>query len=387
MEKIEGSTRCEVVGDLWGLSAKELCFFVGLRDEQISEVLETMEALSAGLSPRYAKHIQRCKETARRYGIELRKNEGKREMELDRDINILQTIILEHGSIWENPQKTKALFMDYYPNNRPLWHALLSCIDESIPVEIQGMEYCSRTDYLRFVKRLTNEYGYLEELAEKAVSAWIYAIGTRIEESSTESGKCSADMPIDEIELSVRSYNELKRAGINTVGDLTRRFSEDMMGVRNLGKKLLDEVLSKLKEMGFDLNNPNDFNTELNHPGRDKCDKLRVIRKKIADANGIDFEPAECHHAGPCLGTCPVCDSEIKYLDEELQKKKERGEEIVLSGLAAYEIKQSGCNTDSDVDPDVEIVDGGINEYETGEYPDNDTNEENVYGGIYKMFS
>lgn len=148
-----------------------------------------------------------------------------------------------------------------------------------------------------------------------------------------------------------------------------------MMGVLNLGRKSLDEVLQKLKEMGIKLNNSSDPDAEHNHPGRDKCDKLRAIRKKIADANGIDFEPAECHHTGPCLGTCPVCDSEIEYLDEELQKKKERGEEIILSGLAADEIKESGCNTDPDVGSDIEIVDGGL-DYEMGEEWDDSWDEE-----------
>ena len=62
------------------------------------------------------------------------------------------------------------------------------------------------------------------------------------------------EMSIDELELSVRSYNCLKRAGINTVEELTNRTSEDMMKVRNLGRKSLEEVLAKLKELGLSLN-------------------------------------------------------------------------------------------------------------------------------------
>lgn len=62
------------------------------------------------------------------------------------------------------------------------------------------------------------------------------------------------EMNIDELELSVRSYNCLKRAGINTVEELTNRTSEDMMKVRNLGRKSLEEVLAKLKELGLSLN-------------------------------------------------------------------------------------------------------------------------------------
>ena len=62
------------------------------------------------------------------------------------------------------------------------------------------------------------------------------------------------DMNIDELELSVRSYNCLKRAGINTVAELCSKTSDDMMKVRNLGKKSLEEVLAKLKELGLSLN-------------------------------------------------------------------------------------------------------------------------------------
>lgn len=61
------------------------------------------------------------------------------------------------------------------------------------------------------------------------------------------------EMNIDELELSVRSYNCLKRAGINTVEELTNKTSDDMMKVRNLGRKSLEEVLAKLKELGLQL--------------------------------------------------------------------------------------------------------------------------------------
>ena len=61
------------------------------------------------------------------------------------------------------------------------------------------------------------------------------------------------EMNIDELELSVRSYNCLKRAGINTVEELCDRTPEDMMKVRNLGRKSLEEVLTKLKELNLSL--------------------------------------------------------------------------------------------------------------------------------------
>ena len=61
------------------------------------------------------------------------------------------------------------------------------------------------------------------------------------------------EMTIEELDLSVRSFNCLKRAGINTVEDLTNRSEEDMMRVRNLGRKSLDEVIAKLDSLGLTL--------------------------------------------------------------------------------------------------------------------------------------
>ncbi len=86
------------------------------------------------------------------------------------------------------------------------------------------------------------------DLSENAKNAEVM-----IEKEDDEKEKV-LEMSIDELELSVRSYNCLKRAGINTVEELTNRTSEDMMKVRNLGRKSLEEMLAKLKELGLQLN-------------------------------------------------------------------------------------------------------------------------------------
>jgi DNA-directed RNA polymerase subunit alpha len=73
-----------------------------------------------------------------------------------------------------------------------------------------------------------------------------------VEKEETKKEKV-LEMTIEELDLSVRSYNCLKRAGINTVEDLTNRTEEDMMKVRNLGRKSLEEVLQKLHALGLSL--------------------------------------------------------------------------------------------------------------------------------------
>ena len=90
-----------------------------------------------------------------------------------------------------------------------------------------------------------NLFGFLSENA-KSVDVMV--------ESVTDEKEKVLEMNIDELELSVRSYNCLKRAGINTVEELINKTPEDMMKVRNLGRKSLDEVLAKLKELGLSLN-------------------------------------------------------------------------------------------------------------------------------------
>ena len=85
------------------------------------------------------------------------------------------------------------------------------------------------------------------DLSENAKTAEVM-----IEKEDNEKEKV-LEMNIDELELSVRSYNCLKRAGINTVEELCNKTSEDMMKVRNLGRKSLEEVLAKLNELGLAL--------------------------------------------------------------------------------------------------------------------------------------
>ncbi len=97
-------------------------------------------------------------------------------------------------------------------------------------------------------KVLSEHLNLFIDLSENAKTAEIM-----VEKEDNEKEKV-LEMNIDELELSVRSYNCLKRAGINTVEELCNRTPEDMIKVRNLGRKSLEEVLSKLKELGLQLN-------------------------------------------------------------------------------------------------------------------------------------
>ena len=76
----------------------------------------------------------------------------------------------------------------------------------------------------------------------------------KLMESKISSGQeKKLETTIEELDLSVRSFNCLKRAGINTAADLISRSEDEMMKVRNLGRKSFDEVKEKLQSLGFDL--------------------------------------------------------------------------------------------------------------------------------------
>lgn len=77
--------------------------------------------------------------------------------------------------------------------------------------------------------------------------------------------------------------------------------------------------------------------------GRKICDTLKEIRRRIADANDIDYTPNECHHEGECAGTCPACEGEMRYLEDELTKRRRMGRAIMLTGLGVGLASLSAC--------------------------------------------
>ena len=96
-------------------------------------------------------------------------------------------------------------------------------------------------------KILNEHLNLFIELSEEASNTEVMVV-----KSDDVKGK-TLEMTIEELDLSVRSFNCLKRAGINTVEDLINKTEEDMMKVRNLGRKSLDEVVAKLESLGFTL--------------------------------------------------------------------------------------------------------------------------------------
>lgn len=78
--------------------------------------------------------------------------------------------------------------------------------------------------------------------------------------------------------------------------------------------------------------------------GRNICDTLKAIRKEIADANGIEYSPEECHFKGECRGTCPKCEQEVKDLEYELRLRQMAGTAIKVAGVAAGIVAMTACS-------------------------------------------
>lgn len=68
--------------------------------------------------------------------------------------------------------------------------------------------------------------------------------------------------------------------------------------------------------------------------GRHICDTLKDIRRRIAQANDIKYEPRQCHHEGECAGTCPACEAEVRYLEQQLDQRRRTGKKVAVAGIA-----------------------------------------------------
>ena len=68
--------------------------------------------------------------------------------------------------------------------------------------------------------------------------------------------------------------------------------------------------------------------------GKSTCKTLKAIRRQIAEANDIVYEPHECHYDGPCLGTCPACEAEVRYLERQLGLRRQLGRAVSVIGVS-----------------------------------------------------
>ncbi len=79
--------------------------------------------------------------------------------------------------------------------------------------------------------------------------------------------------------------------------------------------------------------------------GKSKCKILKEIRKQIAAENDIAYVTSECKHKGDCAGTCPKCEAEVRYLEDQLRLRQNAGKAVAVAGIAAaIMVTASGCD-------------------------------------------
>ena len=79
--------------------------------------------------------------------------------------------------------------------------------------------------------------------------------------------------------------------------------------------------------------------------GKETCRILKEIRRQIADANDIEYITSECRYQGDCLGTCPKCEAEVQYLEQQLSARHAAGKTIALASISAGLIALSSCSS------------------------------------------
>lgn len=80
--------------------------------------------------------------------------------------------------------------------------------------------------------------------------------------------------------------------------------------------------------------------------GKKICNTLKAIRLDIARANGIKYAPCECHHEGDCSGTCPACESEMRYLEREIARRRSNGKAALIAGVSLGLMSLSATSCD-----------------------------------------
>lgn len=116
--------------------------------------------------------------------------------------------------------------------------------------------------------------------------------------------------------------------------------------------------------------------------GKTRCKILKDIRRQIAENNDISYVTSECKYQGDCKGTCPKCESEVRYLERELENRRKRGLAITLTGLAtAVTLSTAGCDSPfTQVDGEMLPPESGIEESSTEERSTGETFQETEMG-------
>ena len=97
--------------------------------------------------------------------------------------------------------------------------------------------------------------------------------------------------------------------------------------------------------------------------GKKTCKILKEIRRQIAEANDIEYVVEECQYKGDCLGTCPKCEAEVRYLEQQLHQRQLLGKAVMVAGISAGLLSLSSCGNEMydqiNTSEEAEVIRGG----------------------------
>lgn len=94
--------------------------------------------------------------------------------------------------------------------------------------------------------------------------------------------------------------------------------------------------------------------------GKKICKTLKEIRLQVARANDIPYEPTECKHKGDCLGTCPKCEQEVRYIERQLDIRRMLGKAVKVAGVSVGIAALAACHTHKNVQTDKNMLQGDV---------------------------
>ena len=201
---------------------------------------------------------------------------GMTQIKMDADQKKIVEYLLKYTSAWKDSKGLKAILADCVPDKKVLRNIMINAYEAGIYEELKTAKDFKIVIY-KYKKILCEDYGIDEKYANWAIETWLIVCGIEIEMWLTASGvdidravpettknlriaKLTnpevETMNIDELalDLGVRSYNALKRAGISTVGELLRLSPEEMVLLRNIGRKSFENILEILRSLGCVIN-------------------------------------------------------------------------------------------------------------------------------------
>lgn len=275
---------------------------------------------------------------APRYGFFEMKQEvydKVRKLDLYHEEEPINWLVEDYPEATEDSHLLRSLLAKYYPGDSRKRSNLSLASTGNIPERLVEEILLTQDKRKELATDLIDSYGFSKKYAYETVDIWAEALGIMKDVQELQGVEPEEPVSMGAITLDDECMDEF---GF----DLALETDRSLAYLQ--GKKSLPG-----KKSAFEEESTSTYD-ESNHPGKDKCDTLRTIREKIAYYNDIEYEPAECHHTGPCSGTCPVCDEEIRYLNEEIKKKIARGEYIYVYNLDLGDLENAGFNTGHEED-------------------------------------